>query len=371
MSKKINGNGAGSIYYDASKKHYYAAVTTPAGQRIKKSFLNKTEAAAWKNAQLTDISRGIFIEPTNITVGAWAITWLSTYKKGAVKQRTYERYKQLVAHLDQIADIKLQELQPVQVQQLYKGLPLSNCTINKVHKILKELYTKAYNLDMIPKNIMVAVVPPRFEKPEIRIFSPKEIEIILRTCHDTTWSKRYYPIILLGATTGMRIGEILGLRWCDILFPTSEVYIKRSLQQSLEIGLFLETPKTKAGIRKISVTEDVIKELKELKKDAPTMDIKQEQLCFITKNNTPIAPHNFERVWHQILVKTNVPYRNFHVLRHTHATELLAQGIPIIEVSRRLGHARVSHTLELYGHAIPNYDNKIADKVKSLYVVPK
>lgn len=99
------------------------------------------------------------------------------------------------------------------------------------------------------------------------------------------------------------------------------------------------------------------------------MDIKQEQLCFITKNSTPISPHNAERAWRSIIRKTSIPYRNFHVLRHTHATQLLANGVPIIEVSRRLVHARISHTLELYGHAIPNYDSKIADKVKKLYLI--
>ncbi|MDQ0202518.1 tyrosine-type recombinase/integrase [Pectinatus haikarae] len=369
MSK--NGNGTGSVYYDKSKKRYYAAITTPAGQRKKKSFITKTEATTWKNAQLTDINRGVFVEPTNITVGAWALTWLTTYKKGAVKQRTYERYKQLIAHLASIADIKLQELQPAQVQQLYKELPLSACTVNKVHKILKELYTKAHILDMVLKNIMLAVVSPTFEKKEIEIFSPEEIEIILQTCFSNKRLSKYYPIILLGATTGMRIGEILGLRWCDVLFSTSEVYIRKSLQDSREIGLFLETPKTKAGIRKISITEDVIAELRKLKKAVPAINIKQEQLCFVTRNNTPIAPHNAERVWKSIITAAGIPYRNFHVLRHTHATQLLAEGVPIIEVSRRLGHARVSHTLELYGHAIPNYDKKISDKVKLLYSVPK
>lgn len=243
-----NSNNTGFVYYDKSKKRYFAAVTTPAGQRKKKRFLTKTEAEKWKNAQLTDIDRGAFVEPTNITVGAWAV--------------------------------------------------------------------------------------------------------------------------ILAATTGMRIGEVLGLRWCDVLFETSEVYVRQALQNSSEIGLLLETPKTKAGVRKISITNDVLIELKKLKKAALAIDIKQEQLCFVTKSNKPIAPYNFERAWKSIVKRSGVPYRNFHVLRHTHATQLLANGVPIIEVSRRLGHARISHTLELYGHAIPNYDSKIADKVKKLYLIP-
>lgn len=366
-----NSNNTGSVYYDKSKKRYFAAVTTPAGQRKKKRFLTKTEAEKWKNAQLTDIDRGAFVEPTNITVGAWAVTWLKTYKKGAIKRSTYERYKQLIAQLKPIAGIKLQELKPIHAQQLYQSFTtLSANSVNKVHKILKALYTKAYDLDMVPKNIMLAVVSPKFDRKEIKIFSMEEIRLILETCMNNKRLKHYYPMVLLAATTGMRLGEVLGLRWCDVLFETSEVYIRQALQNSSEIGLFLETPKTKAGVRKISITNDVLIELKKLKKAALAIDIKQEQLCFVTKSNKPIAPYNFERAWKSIVKRSGVPYRNFHVLRHTHATQLLANGVPIIEVSRRLGHARISHTLELYGHAIPNYDSKIADKVKKLYLIP-
>lgn len=83
------------------------------------------------------------------------------------------------------------------------------------------------------------------------------------------------------------------------------------------------------------------------------------------------VPRTIERSWKDILRIANVTYKNIHVLRHTHATELLASGVPIIEVSRRLGHNKIGHTLALYGHAIPNYDNKIIGKVRELYAYPK
>lgn len=212
-----------------------------------------------------------------------------------MKQRTYERYKELVAHLKPIANIKLQDLQSVQVQQFYQNIPLSPCSVHKVHKVLKELYVKAYVLDIVSKDIMKAVVPPRFEQKEIEIFSTKEIELILQTAHDYRGLERYYPIILLAATTGMRLGEVLGLRWCDVFFVTSEIYIRKSLQNSAENGLFLETPKTKAGKRKITLTDDVINVLKEIKKAVPSIDIKQEQQCFLSKRRKPIFPYNVER----------------------------------------------------------------------------
>ncbi|WP_196611177.1 tyrosine-type recombinase/integrase [Pectinatus brassicae] len=371
-SKKKQANGNGSIYFDKTRQRYWAGIVTPEGKRVGKRFKTMSEAIAWKNEQLTEINQGEFVEPSSVTVGEWSIEWLMTYKKDTLKQRTYERYLSLLKHLQQISGYKLQDLQPVHVQKLYKNLPtLSACTINKVHKVLKAMMTKAYDLGMIKKNIMTMVSPPRFEKKEIEIFTPAEIERILTTCLHTKKLERYYPTILLTATTGIRIGEALGLRWCDINFTANEIFIKHSLQESLELGAYLETPKTKAGVRKIKLTDDVISVLKHLKLSAPALDIKQEQFILTTRNNTPVKPNNFTRAWRYLLKLADVPYRNFHVLRHTHATELLAAGVPIVEVSRRLGHSKITHTLELYGHAIPNYENEIAAKVKNLYIIPK
>lgn len=364
--------GNGSIVYDKVNKSYRAFVVTPAGKRISKRFKVQADAVEWKNEQLADISRNSFIEPNKICLGDWIVKWLDTYKKDSIKQRTYERYISLAKHLTPLAGVKLQDLHPADIQELYKNMPsLSASTINKVHKLLKDAMNKAFELEMTRKNIMGQVVPPKFEKKEIEIFNRDEIALILKTAHETKKYQRYYPMILLAATTGMRLGEVLGLRWCDVLFNSSQVFVRKSLQNSLTEGFLLESPKTKAGVRKIFLTNDVVRELQELKKHTINMDINQETLCFRTTTDNPIAPNNFERMWKKLLTFANVQYRNFHVLRHTHATELLASGNPLVDTAKRLGHSRVSHTYELYGHAIPGSDKKIADFVQQLYVIPK
>lgn len=364
--------GTGSITHDKVHHRYRAFVVTPNGKRISKRFKNKADAVEWNVQQIADISRNNFVEPNNILFGEWIVHWLDTYKKATLKQRTYERYISLSKHLLPLSQIKLQSLRASTVQELYKNLPtLSASTINKVHKLLKDAMNKAFELELTPKNIMLQVVPPKFERKEIKIFSRAEIEQILKTAHEMTKYKRYYPMILLAATTGMRLGEVLGLRWCDVLFNSEQVYVRRSLQVSLMLGFRLESPKTKAGIRKIYVTTDVLRELQKLKNDTVDIDINQETLCFRTSTGKPIAPNNFEKMWKRLLTFANVPYRNFHVLRHTHATELLASGNPLVDTARRLGHARISHTYELYGHAIPGADKKMADYVQGLYAVPK
>lgn len=88
---------------------------------------------------------------------------------------------------------------------------------------------------------------------------------------------------------------------------------------------------------------------------------------FRNSNGNPIRPEAIEKMWKQVLQESGLLYRSFHCLRYTHATLLLANGIPIIEVSRRLGHSSVKQTLDMYGHAIPNYDQEIARKISAIY----
>jgi len=372
MATRKRRNGEGSISADAERGGYRAWITSPNGKRISKRFSVESEAIAWKTEQLCAMNQGTFVEPNTVTVGEWALRWL-TAKKQAVSIGTYENYLYISGHLDLISTIALQELLPHHIDTLYIELNkiISGCTVHKVHKLLKAMLKKAAALNIVSKNIMLNVDSPKFEKKDIQIFTQTEVETILKVCHDNPLLKRKYPMILLSATTGIRLGELLGLRWCDVLFPTDEIFIRKSIKASKTQGIYLGSVKTKAGIRKIKITEDMVKLLRSLRADVKNMDINQETFVFPARTGNPISPRNMERAWDTIIRNAGVPYKNIHVLRHTHATELLALGVPIIEVSRRLGHSKVAHTLDLYGHAIPNYEDKIVDKVAQLYAVPK
>lgn len=371
MAKK-RSNGEGGIYFDEKRGTYRANVTGPNGNRIYKRFTSREDSLAWKTEQLHAMNQGTFVEPSTVTVGEWALRWLTT-KKQSVSIGTYENYLYVSGHLDLIAGIALQELAPHHVDALYAelGKAVSGCTVHKVHKLLKAMLGKAVSLNIVSKNIMLNVDTPKFEKKDIQIFSQAEVETILKVCHDNPLLKRKYPMVLLAATTGVRLGELLGLRWRDVLFPTNEIFIRKSIKVSKAQGVYLGSVKTKAGNRKIKITEDMVKLLRSLRAEVKNMDINLETYVFPARTGNPITPRNMERAWDTIIRNAGIPYKNIHVLRHTHATELLALSVPIIEVSRRLGHSKVAHTLDLYGHAIPNYEDKIVDKVTQLYAVPK
>ena len=131
-------------------------------------------------------------------------------------------------------------------------------------------------------------------------------------------------------------------------------------------GLYDTTPKTDSGIRTITLPEEVITSLKEAY--ASIDNAQPNGYVFHSANGTPLKPSNVERMWRRILQLAGLPHRHFHALRHTHATELLAKGVPMLEVSRRLGHSDPTITLKLYGHVIKGYDEKISAEVSNIFL---
>ena len=360
---------SGSIYQDKKTGRYRAMLSTSAG-RPSKYFDTKQEAADWLAKQQNAILTGTYVEPSAITLGGWLTTWLRDYKKDSISQRTFELYVDLAGKCKDIAHFKLQQVSAPLIQEFYRQLSdngLGVPSIRKLHKVLKASFKKALQIGIVPRNIMDAVEPPKKPKQEeIQTFSRDEISKILEASREYC-KGRYYPMILLAVTTGMRIGEVLAIRWCDISVKNHEVRVAQNLQVTKAKGIVFNPPKTAAGRRTISVPEITISQLMAIKRTRNVESI--NGLVFLTANtHNPYEPHNIRKAWKTIVKNADVPYRKFHTLRHTHATDLLADGVPIVEVSRRLGHAQVSHTLNIYAHAIPRYDKEIATKVAQLYL---
>ena len=131
------------------------------------------------------------------------------------------------------------------------------------------------------------------------------------------------------------------------------------------IRIYIHDDKTAAGEREITITRDLSSDLKKRFNSGKIVSF--DGYIFQSKNGTPLRPNQIERAWKSILLLASVPHKKFHVLRHTHATQLLANGVPLLEVSKRLGHSRASHTLDLYGHAIPGYDASLPNKISKIF----
>lgn len=360
--KTRRNNSEGSITFETDRQKYQAKIVDSTGKRLSKRFNTKEEAVAWLSTIKSSMARNTYIPDNDITVMGWVLEYLETYKIKNIRIKTMERYFQTAKHLDPIGDIPLQKLTAHAVQQFYNDLNMSNSSNLKVHKLLCAAYKKAHALDIVSKNIMLAVEPPKVQHKEVEIFTQEELTKISKSILNSKHYDKYYPIYLTAITTGARLGEILGLKRQDL--HSGYITINDSLQQCSQ-GLYDAPPKTAAGKRRITITLKLQQILNRLVADDKIISL--DGYVFHTKNGTPYSPRNFERVWASILKEAGIPHKKFHALRHTHATQLLAAGIPILEVSRRLGHSKASHTLNLYGHAIPEYDKTLPDKISKIF----
>ena len=357
MAKRSNGEG--SVCQEKSGK-YRGAIFDATGKRIVKRFDTKIEAINWLAQIKTEILKDSYIPQSDITVGDWALEYIETYCQH-LRPNTIKRYMETAVHLAPIADLNLQKLTALAVQRLYNKLDMSASSKIKVHKLLKAIITKAHQLEMVNKNIMIAVVPPKADHKQVEIFTEAEIKKLLTSLKQSEYYSKYYPLVYTAISTGARLGEILGLKTTAV--KNGYIVINNNLQYINNVPTDFP-PKTKAGNRKITISKELESILKRKSIDKV---IPFDGYIFHTKNGTPYRMSNIAKIWKAILLEANIPYKNFHVLRHTHATQLLANGVPLLEVSKRLGHSNGSITLNLYGHAIKGFDEQIPETVTAIF----
>ena len=176
---------------------------------------------------------------------------------------------------------------------------------------------------------------------------------------------RFFALYYLAISTGMRLGELLGLKWDDIDFEQGILKVQRQLIKS-EHGYEFALPKTKAGIRQIKLGSRTIEVLKSHLQFQQTEKMivgdswKDNNMVFPATIGTPMNRSNLRKRYKKVLSNAGLPPIRFHDLRHTAASLMLNNGIPIFIVSKRLGHAQPSITLDVYGHLIPSKQQEAA-----------
>ncbi len=371
MTKRENGEG--SISWDKVRHKYRAAIIDTNGKRLYKRFDSREEAKLWLNELKSQFMKNEYVLPTNITLGEWILEWLETFKQDLKISTKYE-YLYRCKYIEPIAHTPLQELTSFTVQKFINDLSTSNKR-EKVYILLYSVAKKAYRIGLISKNFMVAVERPKSKTKKINIYTTKELHQIFRYLKSVDTPKKFnkiYVPILLAVTTGIRLGELLALRWENVDLVKGTIRIVSTIKYISNVGVIESSPKTAAGKRIITLPVEVINELKKLYYVDGNVIHLQEKTGYVfhTRNGTAYLDENFiHQYWKPIVINAGVEYKNFHVLRHTHATQLLASGVPLLEVSKRLGHSKASHTLDLYGHAIPELDKNIAKQVSKIYTL--
>lgn len=191
-----------------------------------------------------------------------------------------------------------------------------------------------------------------------------DLHTLLKTARPT----RSYPAILLAATTGMRRGEVLGLRWLDLDLATGILTVNHTLEET-KAGLTLKEPKTKRSRRNITLPALMVDALRSHKaaqaQERLMLGLGRDKngYVFAALDGGPIRPRNFSKEFSRIVERAGVRRVSLHSLRHTHASQLLRDGVHVKVVSERLGHSTVSITLDVYAHTIPNMQADAAARI--------
>lgn len=360
MPKKRT-NGEGTFYFNENKKMYQAMITTPTGKRLTKASKDESVVRDWLNEQRLLIGRGEIAEPTKLTVGQWFDQWLEVYAKNNTRPRSYERYRSLLAHAEPIRSIKLTALLPIHLQKLYNSMNgiWASQTIKHIHFCISGALRQAVTNNLIRSNPAGNVKTPSVVKQEVEIFTDEEARQILQAAKN----HRHEAVVVLAYTTGMRLSEILALSWNDIDLKNAVISVNKSVHKSMDNGVYFSEPKNKSSKRRITIPKETVQILKEHRLK---YGLQQGELLFQTSQGNPYHATSYTAVLYQAIQKEVGIKKSFKTFRHTHASMLLRAGVPIQDVSRRLGHAKISTTLDIYSHCLPNADNAVADKISEL-----
>jgi integrase len=236
--------------------------------------------------------------------------------------------------------------------------------VELIHSILSGALKYALRMEVVWRNVAQAVTPPKVERQEAE---PPEIAAVRRIL-ETSKAEDHplYPCFRLIAYTGVRRGEALGLRWQDVNLEMGTIAVVQTLGRSVEKGLVFQPPKTNAGRRVIDLDDATIAVLRAhqgqlLLYKAELEGVYHDQgLVFPSPTGGPLNPMAITRAFGRMAKREGLQDRRIHSLRHFHASVMLQHGQSLVLVSKRLGHASVSTTADIYAHIAGGWQKEAA-----------
>jgi integrase len=347
----------------------------PDGRRRR---VRKTVRGTRQDAQraLTELLRaadlGEIVEPSKLTVAAYLQRWLEAAAP-RMRPRTVERYQAIAKRLGLLGGAQLQRLTALDIQRAYAALArgLKPATVCLVHDMLHRALADAVAWGLLPSNPADRARPPKAERAEQRALDASEIQALLEAARGTPLEN----LLAVAVGTGMRLGELLGLRWRDVDLKAGAVSVVQNLQR-VGGGLAAVPPKTASSRRRIEIGPETAAALRRQRRWVleqrlawgPAWRGDEWDLVFPREDGSPQHPNSVRYAFRALCRRAGLaePLPRIHDLRHAHATHLLAAGVPPHVVARRLGHGDVATTLRIYAHALPPQERDAAAKADAL-----
>lgn len=357
----------GSVVYDA-KFDAHDGITGKRKQ-IKRTFKTKREARIWLAQQEADASRGMAVSDGKMTLGQWLDEWLLIHTP-TVRPTTEYQYRNVISnHIKPyVGHVALKDVDGRLVLGLYGKLRAdgrTDCILTRVHERLEQCLEQARKLRIIPYNPMRDVAKPQYHPDKRDVWARDELERFLSVAGDSA----YGPIWRFVLQTGMRNGELRGLRWQDVDIAGRMIHVRQAVSNVGKVRFGL--PKD-GEERTISVSQGCINMLLAHKVQQNTLRLKNGlrwcdyDLVFPTKYGTPIQPSSLRADFLRMCERANVRPLHIHDMRHTHASMLIASGVEINVVSERLGHSDPAITWRVYAHVLAHRHAEVGDMVDSL-----
>jgi integrase len=321
--------------------------------------LKGTKAEAQKEAAkiLAAVATGTHVDPSAETVAAFAKRWLNEWAADNVSNKTWTRYDQLLTkHLvARFGALPIQKLSPANLQTAYAAMAqtgLADRTRLHLHRVIHTMLKHAVQWGVVARNVAGMVDAPRVIAKEIEILSPAQVSIVLQALR----GKPAYPIVALALGSGLRRSELLALRWSDVDLDGGSLRVEQALEQTKRAGLVFKAPKTRHGRRTVTLAPSTIAVLREHWKAQQEHRLffglgkaPNDALVFMSDDGSPYLPSTLTLQWRRAMQAATLR-ATLHSLRHTHASTLIAAGLDVLTVSRRLGHGTPAITLNVYGH---------------------
>ena len=300
----------------------------------------------------------------------WLDIWLNKYTKFAVKLRTYERYRYIIEkhinpklgefNLDDLLAVTLQDyvLSELESGNLISSKGLANNSVIGIVNVLKSALKLAKSLEISAlDNSDKIKLPMATEKP-VAAFEKWEQEKLEKYCLSS--NKTNYLGIVICLYTGIRLGELLALTWNDMDFKSGIMTISKTayrIKQNGKPQVVIDKPKTKNSSRLIPLPKQLLEILKRAKR------ISKSDFVLSTRTGGIVGTRAYQKTYERILKKLNIPYKNFHSLRHTFATRAIEMGMDVKTLSEILGHKNPVITLQRYTHSMLSYKTEMMNKM--------
>jgi len=341
------------------------------GQRKRRwhSFAGTKRQAQIECARLiSEMQGGGAVDPSRVTVAEFLDRFQHDWVAVHVSAHSAGRYRGALGRVRRhLGAAQVQKVRPAHVAGFYAALSragLAPATIRLVHGVLHRALRAAKEWGVIRDNVTENVDPPSAPDRETQMLQPDQARELLQRL-------RGHPLHLLASlalATGMRRNEMLALRWRDVDLNAGKLTVEQSLEQTRTHGIRIKAPKTRKGRRTISLPASAVTELR------GHWRVQQEQRLALgigrappdspvlaTLDGKPQSPNAVTKAWPVAMAAIGMSGVTLHSLRHTHASMLIASGVDILTVSRRLGHSSPTITLGVYGHLVHGTDDHAAD----------